>query len=110
MLDKLPAQLRHFILIVGGTFLGVVAKAILAAQGVTGVHWAAAATLGLNTAVVTGATSFMLLNLTPLTKQYGAFSDAPPAAPQALQELSDAKQALADVQAQATSSTDKSSV
>lgn len=75
MLDKLPPMLRHFIIIVGATFLGVIAKAILAAQGVTGVHWVAAATLGLNTAIVTGVTSFMLLNLTPLTKQYGAFSD-----------------------------------
>ena len=75
MLDKLPAQLRHFILIVGGTFLGVMCKAIITANGVTGVHWATTAVLAVNTAIVTGVTSFMLLSLTPLTKQYGAFAD-----------------------------------
>lgn len=75
MLDKLPPQVRHFILIIGGTFLGVMAKAIITANGVTGVHWAATATLALNTAIVTGVTAFMLLNLTPITKQYGAFAD-----------------------------------
>lgn len=75
MLDKLPAQVRHLFLIVGATFLGIIAKAILAAQGVTGVHWAATATLALNTAIVTGVTAFMVLYLTPITKQYGAFSD-----------------------------------
>lgn len=74
MLDKLPPMLRHFVIIVGGAFLGVMAKAILTANGITGVHWAATATLALNTAIVTGVTSFMILNLTPLTKQYGAFS------------------------------------
>ena len=74
MLDKLPPMLRHFVIIVGGTFLGVMAKAIITANGVTGVAWAATATLALNTAIVTGVTSFMILNLTPLTKQYGAFS------------------------------------
>lgn len=79
MLDKLPAQLRHFILIIGGTFLGVMCKAIVAANGVTGVHWATTAVLAVNTAIVTGVTSFMLLSLTPLTKQYGAF--AVPSAP-----------------------------
>ena len=76
MLDKLPASVRHLILIIGATFLGVIAKAILAAQGVTGVHWAATASLALNTAVVTGVTAFMVLYLTPLTKQWGAFSPA----------------------------------
>lgn len=75
MLDKLPVPLRHLLLIVGATFLGVIAKAILAAQGVTGVHWATTATLALNTAVVTGVTAFMVLYLTPITKQWGAFSD-----------------------------------
>lgn len=75
MLDKLPVPLRHLLLIIGATFLGVIAKAILAAQGVTGVHWATTATLALNTAVVTGVTAFMVLYLTPITKQWGAFSD-----------------------------------
>ena len=81
MLDKLPPMLRHFVIIVGGAFLGVMAKAILTANGITGVHWAATVTLAVNTAIVTGVTSFMILNLTPLTKQYGAFStpnDGPP--------------------------------
>lgn len=73
MLDKLPAQLRHFILIVGFAFIGVIAKAINDASGVTAVHWSATLTLALNTAVTSGVTGFMLLNLTPLTKQYGAF-------------------------------------
>ena len=74
MLDKLPASVRHLILIIGATFLGVIAKAILAAQGVTGVHWGSTAGLALNTSVVTGVTAFMVLYLTPLTKQWGAFS------------------------------------
>ena len=77
MLDKLPAPVRHLLLIVGATFLGVIAKAILDAKGVTGVHWATTATLALNSAIVTGVTAFMVLYLTPITKQWGAFSNAP---------------------------------
>lgn len=73
MLDKLPAQVRHLILIIGATFLGVIVKAIITAQGVTGVHWGSVSTLALNTAVVTGVTSFVALYLTPVTKQYGLF-------------------------------------
>ena len=75
MLDKLPAQLRHFIIIVGFAFLGVILKAINDASGVTAVHWSATLTLALNTAVTTGIAGFMALNLTPLTRQYGAFSN-----------------------------------
>ena len=78
MLDKLPASVRHLLLIIGATFLGVIAKAILDAKGVTGVHWASTATLALNYAIVTGVTAFMVLYLSPITRQWGAFAPADP--------------------------------
>ena len=78
MLDKLPASVRHLLLIVGAVFLGVIAKAILDAQGVTTVHWSATLTLALNSAIVTGVTAFMVLYLSPITKQWGAFAPVNP--------------------------------
>ena len=101
MLDKLPAQLRHFILIVGAAFFSPFIKAILVAQGVTGIAWHSLLISSINTAVVAGVSSNVLLNLTPLTRQYGAFA-TPPAAvqdPAVLKELADTKQALADAEA-----------
>ena len=80
MLDKLPAQLRHFVLIIGAVFLGPIVKAVIIAQGVTGMHWHSLLVSSANTAIVAGLTSNVLLNLTPLTRQYGAFAKLVPAA------------------------------
>ena len=99
MLDRLPAQLRHFILIVGAGFFGPIIKAIVVAQGVTGIHWTSLLTASLNTAIVAGVTSNVLLNLTPLTRQYGAFA-APVKDPVVVAELANTRAALANVQAQ----------
>ena len=70
-LDKLPASVRHILLMFSAAFGGTVLKAIIVAQGVTEVVWGSVLTSALNTSVVGSATLALALYITPLTKQYG---------------------------------------
>lgn len=75
MLDKLPAQVRHLAIIATFTFGGAIVSAILGAQGVTGVDWAATLLASVNTTAVALAAGASALYFTPLTLQYGWGSD-----------------------------------
>jgi hypothetical protein len=74
VLDKVPAPVRHLLIVAGATFLGAFVHAILSAQGVTGVDWAGTAKGALNLTAVNAATAVVGLWLTPLTRQYGVGS------------------------------------
>jgi hypothetical protein len=70
MLDKIPAWLRHLAIIFAGAFATVIAKAVAAAGGASGVHWNTVLWAGIDAGV---AAVFVVVSLwaTPLTKQYG---------------------------------------
>jgi enoyl reductase-like protein len=71
MLDKLPAPVRHLLIVVGAAAVGVPVQAVVAAQGVTGVDWADTLVDALNAGGLAGALAIGALWLTPLTRQYG---------------------------------------
>lgn len=70
MLDKLPAPLRHLIIVAGSVFLGAIAKDIVTAGGIAGLSLTNLR-VALDSAVVSAVTAAGALYLTPLTKQYG---------------------------------------
>lgn len=71
VLDKLPASVRHLIIVFGASFGGRIVSAIVDAQGVTGVAWLDTLKAALNVASLAAATAIAALYLTPLTRQYG---------------------------------------
>lgn len=70
-LDKLPAGVRHILLMFFAAFLGTVLKAVIVAQGVTTVKWHSVLESALNTSVAGSAALALALYITPLTRQYG---------------------------------------
>lgn len=75
MLDRLPAWLRHLVIVAGATFAGSIATAIIAADGVTTLDWVTVARDALDLAAVATAGTAAALWLTPLTRQYGVGDD-----------------------------------
>jgi hypothetical protein len=71
MLDNLPPQVRHALIVFGSAFLGIFAKAIVDAGGVTGLAWQTTAAAALNGAVIALIIGAGLLAGTPLSRQYG---------------------------------------
>jgi len=71
--DKLPAQVRHIVLLGAGAVLFTVASAVQSAGGATGVDWSGTGKSAVDAAavVVVGA---LVLYFTSLTKQYGTGS------------------------------------
>lgn len=73
ILDKLPAPLRHAVIVGLAVFLGVIVQAILVAKGITGVVWRPVFGHAIDTSAVSIATAMLALYVTPLTTQYGLF-------------------------------------
>lgn len=81
MFDRLPAWLRHFLILVFLAplvlFVSLLAAQIVAGGGIDGFAWGDEAYAALNTAIVTiasGLLSWIALYVTPLTRQYGVGS------------------------------------
>lgn len=72
-LDRLPASVRHAVIVFGGSALGKLGQTIVDAGGVTGVAWGDALTAALNAAAVATVLAAGVLTLTPATRQYGLF-------------------------------------
>ena len=75
MIDKLPAWLRHLLIVGGGTFAATLIQAVLAVRGVTGVDWPTVLTDAVNLTVVAVVTAAAALWGLPVTRQYGLFQD-----------------------------------
>lgn len=71
MLDKLPAPVRHLLIVAGAVFAGSIASAVIAAGGVLGVDWIHTLTSAVDEAALSVASAAAALWFTPLTKQYG---------------------------------------
>jgi hypothetical protein len=78
MLDKLPAWLRHLIIVCGlapaAVAVTTTANAVITAGGVTTVDWPATGIATIDAAGVAlavGAATWLTLVITPLTRQYG---------------------------------------
>jgi hypothetical protein len=71
MLERLPAPLRHLLIVAGAAFISVPVQDVVAAQGVTGVDWPATLVHAIDAAGVAGAVAIGVLWLTPITRQYG---------------------------------------
>ena len=77
ILDRLPATVRHGILVFIGSFATVVLGAIASAHGVTGIDWASVLIDAVNAGVVAALAAVGLAAGTSLTTQYGVGSAAP---------------------------------
>lgn len=75
MLDRIPAWLRHLLIVVAATFGVTVAEAVVSAGGVSTVDWLGTLLRAVDIAAVAGATTSLALWLTPLTRQYGVGAD-----------------------------------
>lgn len=71
MLDKLPAWLRHLVLVFAGAGGAVVADAVVNDRGVTNVPWGHTLRVAVDTGSVAAAGVVSALYLLPLTRQYG---------------------------------------
>jgi hypothetical protein len=78
MLDKLPAWLRHLIIVCGlapaAVAVTTTPNAVITAGGVTTVDWPATGIATIDAAGVAlavGAATWLTLVITPLTRQYG---------------------------------------
>jgi H+/Cl- antiporter ClcA len=82
VLDRLPAWLRHALVIFGGTLIGVVAPALAAHQDDVSLWLVTTMRLPVwvlpFVATIVGS---LILRLTTLTRQYGVGSTTPPAVP-----------------------------
>jgi membrane protein YdbS with pleckstrin-like domain len=70
LLDRLPAWIRHLVIVFGATFVTVVAKAVAASNGVTNVAWSTVWWAAVDGAAAAVA-AVVLLAVTPVTRQYG---------------------------------------
>lgn len=73
-IDKLPAWLRHLLIAFGATASARLVQAVIDADGVTGVDWAATAVTALDTGAVATAVAAVALFGLPVTRQYGVGS------------------------------------
>jgi hypothetical protein len=71
MLDRLPASVRHFILVFVGAAGSILVSDITAANGVTNVAWVQSLTDALNAGVLASVGVLAAMYLTPMTRQYG---------------------------------------
>lgn len=71
ILDKLPAPVRHFVLVFVGSALTVVVGAVASARGMSGVDWPNVLLDALNAGVVAGVAAVGIAAGTPITTQYG---------------------------------------
>jgi len=71
MLDRLPAWVRHMLIVFGAVFGGSLCARVVDAGGVLEVDWLPAAAGSFNAASVVAASTAAALWFTPLTKQYG---------------------------------------
>ena len=71
ILDKVPAPVRHLLIVAGAVFGGYIVQAVLAAHGVSGVDWSGTLVDAVDATAVAVATAAAALWLTPLTSQYG---------------------------------------
>jgi uncharacterized membrane protein len=74
-LDKLPAWLRHLLIVVGVAALTTISQGF-SNGGVDHISWK-----DVLNAVVAAAVGYGLLALTPLTRQYGVGAPPPPGEP-----------------------------
>lgn len=71
LLDRLPAKARHAIIAGFAAAGGTLCKAVIVAQGVTGVDWPTAARTAIDSGFLAAALALAVLVFTPLTRQYG---------------------------------------
>lgn len=71
MLDRLPAWACHAILAFFAPAVGLVAKDVIAAGGVTAITWHHELIAALNIGAVSLATAVVVLWATPTTRKYG---------------------------------------
>lgn len=83
VVDAAPDWLRHAAILFGSSAAGVVLKAVIAAEGVTGVDWSRTLVTALDTAAATTAAGLLLLVATPATRRYGVGSGQPAGGPDA---------------------------
>jgi hypothetical protein len=81
MLDRLPPWLRHLVVLCGlapaACAVGTTAQTVIAAGGVTTVDWPVTGIASIDAAgaaLAVGATTWLALVVTPLTRQYGVGS------------------------------------
>ena len=70
-LDKLPAPVRHGLMVFFGAASSKVIAAITTANGVTGVDWRTVLEDALNVGATATVSVLLVMYITPLTKQYG---------------------------------------
>lgn len=71
-----PDWLRHALIVWASTAGGVVLKAVIAAEGVTGVDWSPTLLSALDTGAAAAAAGLLLLATTPATRRYGVGSSS----------------------------------
>lgn len=71
MLDKLPAWLRHLLIVFAGAAGAVIVDAVVNAKGVSNVAWGHSLRVALDTGSVAAALAVGALYITPLTQKYG---------------------------------------
>ena len=76
LLDRMPAVVRHGLIVFGGTLSGALLNAVVNAQGVTGVQWGTVIPHSIDSAFYATAVTLVALVVTPLTRQYGVGAKA----------------------------------
>jgi DNA-binding transcriptional regulator LsrR (DeoR family) len=71
VVETSPDWLRHAAVLFVASSAGVVLKAVVAAQGVTGVAWPETLRAALDTGASATAAGLLLLTATPATRRYG---------------------------------------
>lgn len=75
-----PDWMRHAVIVWASAAGGVILKAVISAEGVTGVDWSSTLRSALDTGAAAAAAGLLLLTTTPATRRYGAGSSAPESA------------------------------
>lgn len=74
MLDRLPAWVRHLVIVFGAVALGTFAQSVVDASGVSHLDWTGSAAQAGDAGAVAVAAAALVLWLTPATRQYGVGS------------------------------------
>lgn len=75
LLDHMPAWARHAAIAGGAAAGGTITKAIITAQGVTGVPWGDTLRDTVDAGFLAATVAISVLVVTPLTRQYGIFKN-----------------------------------